>query len=341
MGDLLEHTWGTRDLTVLDSFAGGGSIPFEALRYGFTTIANDLNPVAAVILKATLDYPARFGSELADDIHKWGDVWGARVKEKLASYFPKQPGESIFAYLWARTVVCPTTGKPVPLSPNWWLRTGDVPDAVRLVVDEGMTVPRFEIVTGAKAKVARPDEGTVTRGVGRSPWTGETISGDYIKAEAQADRMGQMIYAIVTKDARGFRFREPKPEDLSAVADAHALLHLNLGRWQAAGLVPMELRREGRADWAAGIYGFETWAATFAPRQLLSFSVILEALRDLQKEIRASYTPERSSALSTYLSLALDKALDYNSMQVVWHASRQVIAYTFQRHDFSIKVGVC
>jgi len=58
MYELLEHTWGTRALSVLDPFAGGGSIPFEALRYGFTTIANDLNPVAAVILKATLDYPA-------------------------------------------------------------------------------------------------------------------------------------------------------------------------------------------------------------------------------------------------------------------------------------------
>jgi len=47
MGDLLEWTWGKRDLSVLDTFAGGGSIPFEALRYGFTTYANDLNPVAA------------------------------------------------------------------------------------------------------------------------------------------------------------------------------------------------------------------------------------------------------------------------------------------------------
>ena len=190
MGDLLEYTWGTRDLSVLDPFAGGGSIPFEALRYGFTTIANDLNPVAAVILKATLDYPARFGPELADDIRKWGDIWAERVKDKLAPYFPKQPGESIFAYLWARTVACPTTGKPVPLSPNWWLQTGDDPVAVRLIAEEGMAEPRFEIVTGAKAKAARPDEGTITRGVGRSPWTGETISGDYIKAEAQAGRMG-------------------------------------------------------------------------------------------------------------------------------------------------------
>ena len=99
MGDLLEHTWGTRDLSVLDPFAGGGSIPFEALRYGFTTSANDLNPVAAVILKATLDYPVRFGPSLAENIHEWGNLWVQRVKEKLTPYFPKQPGESIFVYL--------------------------------------------------------------------------------------------------------------------------------------------------------------------------------------------------------------------------------------------------
>ena len=80
-------------MSVLDPFAGGGSIPFEALRYGFTTIANDLNPVAAVILKATLDYPARFGPSLADDIRKWGKRWYELVKPKLQPYFtPLPPG---------------------------------------------------------------------------------------------------------------------------------------------------------------------------------------------------------------------------------------------------------
>jgi len=59
MKALLAYAWGTDQLSVLDPFAGGGSIPFEALRYGFTTFANELNPVASVILKATLDYPFR------------------------------------------------------------------------------------------------------------------------------------------------------------------------------------------------------------------------------------------------------------------------------------------
>ena len=43
--------------------AGGGSIPFEATAYGLTVYANELNPVASVVLKATLDYPARFGPD--------------------------------------------------------------------------------------------------------------------------------------------------------------------------------------------------------------------------------------------------------------------------------------
>src|SRR4051794_4646769 len=50
--------------TVLDPTAGGGSIPFEAMRLGFNTIANDLNPVAWLILKATVEFPAKFGPPL-------------------------------------------------------------------------------------------------------------------------------------------------------------------------------------------------------------------------------------------------------------------------------------
>ena len=46
---------------VLDPFAGGGSYPLEALRLGCEVYANDYNPVAVLILKATLEYPQRFG----------------------------------------------------------------------------------------------------------------------------------------------------------------------------------------------------------------------------------------------------------------------------------------
>ncbi|MDR7551053.1 MAG: DUF1156 domain-containing protein, partial [Armatimonadota bacterium] len=46
---------------VLDPFAGGGSIPLEALRLGCEAHASDLNPVAVLILKCTVEYPQKYG----------------------------------------------------------------------------------------------------------------------------------------------------------------------------------------------------------------------------------------------------------------------------------------
>ena len=46
---------------LLDPFAGGGAIPLEGLRLGCEVEASDLNPVAVLILKGTLEYPQQFG----------------------------------------------------------------------------------------------------------------------------------------------------------------------------------------------------------------------------------------------------------------------------------------
>jgi len=46
---------------VLDPFSGGCSYPLEALRLGCESYANDYNPVAVLIEKATLEYPQKFG----------------------------------------------------------------------------------------------------------------------------------------------------------------------------------------------------------------------------------------------------------------------------------------
>ena len=46
---------------VLDPFSGGGSYPLEALRLGCESYANDYNPVAVLIEKATMEFPQKFG----------------------------------------------------------------------------------------------------------------------------------------------------------------------------------------------------------------------------------------------------------------------------------------
>ncbi len=92
---VLRGTWGELP-TVLDPTAGGGSIPFQAIRFGFETIANDLNPVAASILRASVETPARSGSKIAPALREWGERLVGRVAARLSPYFPAGPGEEVF-----------------------------------------------------------------------------------------------------------------------------------------------------------------------------------------------------------------------------------------------------
>jgi len=337
--ELLRRTWGTADLAVLDSFAGGGSIPFESLRYGFTTYVNELNPVAAVILKATLDYPARFGKKLVPLIQKYGRMLCEDIERRLAPYFPVEPGESVFAYLWARTVACPYTGKPLPLSPNWWLVKGSKPVAAKPVFHEDAEEAKFMIVKGrAAVEQANPDKGTVSRGNAVSPWAHwQAIDGDYIKKEAQAGRMGQQLYAIGLKKNGGIEFRPPESADFEAVERAERALVEKRPVWEAAGLVPNEPYPRVATDMRPLHYGMPIWADFFAPRQLLSLCTALEVLSEVGARVRDENGEDVGAAVQTYLGLALDKGLDRNSYGNRWIPQRAVMGSRFERHDFSFK----
>jgi hypothetical protein len=335
---LLVHTWGHSALSVLDPFSGGGSIPFEGLRYGFNTTANELNPVASVILKATLDYPFRFGAALGQEISRYGKQLVERVQTRLSPFFPRNDGESIHAYLWARTVTCPYTGKLIPLSPNWWLLKGDAPVAVQPRYDPALEAATFRIVTGkeACAKI-HADQGTVKRGDAVSPWANnQIVDGDYIKKEAQAGRMGQQLFAVATKVRSGLVFRAPTKDDLEAIAAVEAELSRKLPLWEMNGLVPREPFPPGN-DLRPLHYGMPTWADFFSPRALLSLCTYLEEFKELEPTLIRELGAERGKAVATYLGIPLDKAADYNSRMVRWHSGRALIAGTFDRHDFSFK----
>ena len=59
--ELIRQAHGGRAPRVLDPFAGGGSMPLEAMRLGCEATALELNPVAYLALIASLVYPQKFG----------------------------------------------------------------------------------------------------------------------------------------------------------------------------------------------------------------------------------------------------------------------------------------
>jgi hypothetical protein len=59
--ELVRVAHGGKPPVVLDPFAGGGAIPLEAGRLGCQPIANDYNPVAYLVLRATCEFPQKYG----------------------------------------------------------------------------------------------------------------------------------------------------------------------------------------------------------------------------------------------------------------------------------------
>jgi adenine-specific DNA methylase len=109
---------------VVDPFAGGGSIPLEALRLGCDAFASDLNPVACLINKVLLEDIPRHGPELAEELRRVGAEVKKAAERELAEFYPVDPdGARPIAYLWARTVRCeaPNCGAEIPLLRSFWL----------------------------------------------------------------------------------------------------------------------------------------------------------------------------------------------------------------------------
>ncbi len=342
LAKVLQSTWGEQPL-VADLTAGGGSIPFAAARLGLRTHANDLNGVAAVVLRSGVQYPAQYGPDLVADLEKWGGLLASRVQARIARYFPSGEGEQVATFIWAQTVACPHTGKPVPLVPDWTLRSEKGKEvAVRLVTERRGKVlneAEFEIVEGKDIDFDAT-AGTVKRGDGLSPWNDQVIDEAYIKSEAQAGRMTATLYAVAVRRNGTRVFRSPTTADHRAVEAADAALAELRPAWSATDVLPTELLAEkgdrGRSSRPRlfGMYGF---ADMFTSRQLLVHGTFVEEYRRLIPEIQGSVPAERAKALLTLLGTMQGKAVDYNAKSCGWHASRQTIAHVFTRHDFSFK----
>ncbi len=121
---LVKAAHGDEAPLVVDPFAGGGSIPLEALRLGCDAFASDLNPVACLILKVMLEDIPRHGSKLADELREVGAEIKKQAEKDFGQYYPPDPdGAKPIAYLWARTVTCesPNCGAEIPLARSFWL----------------------------------------------------------------------------------------------------------------------------------------------------------------------------------------------------------------------------
>ena len=335
---------------VVDPFAGGGSIPLEALRLGCEAFASDLNPVACLILKVMLEDIPRHGPGLAEELRRAGGEIKAAAQRELAELYPPDPdGVTPIAYLWARTVRCeaPNCGAEIPLMRSLWLcKKNRRKRALRTSVrrDEGDT-PRVEFGIFEPGGDKDVRGGTVTRAKATCVCCGAVLPPERVRVQLGAQRGGAdvifdkqgrrtggaLLLAVVTlkPGEKGRRYRLATERDYQTVSKANNRVAGILAKWErdsSQGLcpVPDEPTPAGGGSGAGRAfslhrYGMLKWGDLFTARQKAALMVFGQLSR------------RSTNAAHALLAMVMGRCADYSSTGVVWAQEGEFVAHTFGR----------
>ena len=340
--ELIHAAYGDEAPLVVDSFAGGGSIPMEALRLGCDAFASDVNPVSSLILKVLLEDIPRGGEELAEEVVKVGAEISRTADKRLKQYYPAgQNGEFPVAYLWARTISCDHCGAELPLIRSFWLskkpkkkralrcvvsKTGKRPARLSFEVFEPKADSQVHSATVDRAKasclachlVTSPERvrlQLVNQQGGASP----------IFDEDGKRKAGARLLAVVIKHpgVSGREYRPAQELDYTAVWKAQRELKALGGNDDGTSIIPTEeLSYDEIRRISVPLYGATKWHHLFTRRQCLSICTF----QDVTKHT------EMSVACRRLICLAQDKLVMVLSAHCRWKATGESLIDMFGRH---------
>ncbi|MBW7891559.1 MAG: DUF1156 domain-containing protein [Chitinophagaceae bacterium] len=343
--EILKHCDGKLP-TLLDPFAGGGSIPLEGMRLGLQVQASDLNPVAVLINKAQLEILPEFANQepvnpkthiekakekwilgrgLAEDLRYYGNWINEEAKKRIGKYYPKlkigNKEHNVVAWLWARTVKCPNPacGCQMPLVRSFILSSKKEPNFFSEPVIERN--PNGNEITGYKVSQGSPKiKGTVNRTGATCVCCGEAVKLDYVREEGKNNRIGTSLIGIVADMGRGKTYVSPTKEQEQIALSCKPI-------WKPETKLP-----EKALGFRVQLYGMDEHWKLFSSRQLLGLSTLQELIREVKKQILKDGGSEKyGDALQFFLYLTTGRLVDFNNSLCRWNSSNEKVMNLFGR----------
>lgn len=285
---------------------------------------------------------------LAEDILRYGGWLRDEAQERIGRLYPKveitaeqlqsrpdlEPyaGQklTVVAWLWARTVKSPNPAfadVDVPLVSSFVLSPMEGREVYIEPIVEGREY-RFKVKVGNLTDLDTAKAGTkLARGANfKCIMSGVPISGEYIKAEGKAGRMGARLLAIVAEGARERIYLAPTDEH-------EAIARSEKPSWRPEGTIAARMTGGNCTP-----YGLTSWGDVFTDRQL----VALSTFSDLVAEARELATQDAvavgladdglhlrdggsgatayGDAIGVYLGFLVSKLADKGSSLCTWDA---------------------
>ncbi len=317
-----------QNAVVVDPMAGGGAIPLESLRLGFRTIIGDLNPLAYLLLKATIEYPARYGSELfkrtldeAKRLINW-------AKSEFSSIFPQNGGRcTIFLRLYRHQ--CNS------LIPIFHSQKLSKTRKFYFVLDDDNRIVRVNLESGIElqkgicpfCKMPYNEHSAMSKWVEKHKTLIDKILSPPIDEDALYEMLTETYLPIaiqVSKSKYLDASEEPQYYYKAVKALANYVSELSSAGLLLDELIPMnKIPRQNEFFNKVIEQGITSWHYLLSPRQLYVFLKLIHYVRQRIETLMYS-DKEFGVAVGLYLALGISKYLAYNTMLSSWNASEGV-----------------
>jgi putative DNA methylase len=333
---------------VFDPFAGGGAIPLEAARLGCRTFGNDINPVAHIIQRASLQFPQQFGkpitmskaaytarygeskdkqqtadtdifipNRLSHDVEHYALRLLAETEKAIGHFYPAdEKGNKPIAYYWAYSAKCvnPSCQADVPLVKQFYLvNKPDKKIHLKPIIDGNKI--SFELHEGE----IKADTWLQRKNL-KCPCCGNITDVKELKRQFNNKETKQHIVAVIEEGANSKAYRLPRPDETAI-----------LSQLPKDTIFPAEKMPVGNGrDLHCMGWGVETWGDMFSHRQVLALNTLIEKLTELKKEFNVEQN-EYEKAIITYLAILVDRIVVINTSFGRYNVSGEKLEHLFSK----------
>ena len=309
---------------VLDMFAGGGTIPFEAKRLGCDTYSTDANQLSVFIQKCNLLYPSMIDFEQAKrQVAISGKSVLDRLKRRTDWLYPQRAAsdEKCFGYIWSYSMTCEKCGYEFYLTKRKWLSKK---------AGKHIAIEMGDDKTEAKETLSLCDSSEPTY---EPHWRGRSLVAVCPKCGCEHDHPNAMnckdviIANVVQNDTKGKHFVCPPSDNqlprIESMASAEDELLRSIGMSLPNSILP---KWSGIVNPAMS--GIETHSDFVNRRQRL---LLLYLIDELKREYETLRLGDEETAKFTIgmLSSLIDQVVDWNCRLSMWIPQNEQVGRAF------------
>lgn len=335
---------------VFDPFAGGGAILLEAARLGCKSYGNDINPVAHIIQKGSLEFPQKFGKPItyskAEFVklygketfntipNEWrifthGETTGVRIPNRLSfdvEYYAKKllaETEKEIGHLYPADE---KGNKPIAY---YWARVGtcsnpscraEVPllKGYYLANTNSKKVHLHPTINGKNIVFEIKNGETKLAGWNQRanlncPICGSVTETKILKKQFVDKKTSEVLIAVIEESDQGKKYRLPTS------------IEIDLVRHIPEVEKPMELMPQNDSqNLKIPLWGFQGFGDMFSKRQLYMLQTIVSSYNNLKTNLNGLEAEYKNSIL-TYLGILIDRIAVANTSFGVWHSGRETL----------------